>query len=138
MPELIGDIIYGSWKNGAAIFRDKKGFYIVDVDKNGEEYKNYCKGLQGWKYNNDDLLYLDKEKKKWITKKTSVTKKSNVTKKTSVTKKNETKKYKDRPSPPYPANDWCGKNKKGNDGNMYTSKPNKNGICRWVKYNTVK
>ena len=38
-----------------------------------------------------------------------------------------------RPSPSYPANDYCGKTKKGNDGNMYISKKNKNGICRWIK-----
>ena len=41
------------------------------------------------------------------------------------------KKYKDRKSPPYPANENCGKTMKGNDGNMYTSKPNKNNICSW-------
>lgn len=44
-----------------------------------------------------------------------------------------TKKYSKRPSPPFPANDFCGKKKKGNDGKMYISKPNKNGVCRWVK-----
>ena len=43
------------------------------------------------------------------------------------------KKYRERPSPPYPANDYCGKRKKGNDGLYYISKPNKNGVCRWVK-----
>lgn len=43
------------------------------------------------------------------------------------------KKYRERPSPPYPANDFCDKRKKGNDGLFYISKPNKNGICRWVK-----
>lgn len=45
----------------------------------------------------------------------------------------KTNKKLNRPSPSYPANDYCGKNKKGNDGNMYTSIKNKNGICRWVK-----
>lgn len=44
-----------------------------------------------------------------------------------------TKKYAKRVSPPFPANDFCGKKKKGNDGKMYISKPNKNGVCRWVK-----
>jgi hypothetical protein len=44
-----------------------------------------------------------------------------------------TKKYTKRTSPPFPANDFCGKKKKGNDGKMYLSKPNKNGICRWIK-----
>jgi len=43
------------------------------------------------------------------------------------------KKYTTRKSPPYPANEYCGKRKRGNDGKMYLSKPNKNGVCRWVK-----
>lgn len=43
------------------------------------------------------------------------------------------KKYRERPSPPFPANDFCGKRKKGNDGTFYVSKPNKNGVCRWIK-----
>jgi len=41
------------------------------------------------------------------------------------------KKYLLRPSPPFPANDHCGEIKKGNDGNMYISVPDKNKICRW-------
>jgi len=45
----------------------------------------------------------------------------------------KTKEKLNRPSPSYPANNYCGKTKKGNDGNMYISKKNKNGICRWVK-----
>lgn len=43
------------------------------------------------------------------------------------------KKYKTRKSPPYPANENCGKIMKGNDGNMYISKPNKNNVCSWKK-----
>ena len=43
------------------------------------------------------------------------------------------KKYKNRKSPPYPANENCNKKMKGNDGNMYISKPNKNNICSWKK-----
>lgn len=43
------------------------------------------------------------------------------------------KKYLTRDSPPYPANDYCGKKKPGNDGLMYISKPDKNGICKWIK-----
>ncbi len=38
-----------------------------------------------------------------------------------------------RPSPTESATLYCGKKKKGNDGHMYLSKPNKNGVCRWVK-----
>jgi len=41
------------------------------------------------------------------------------------------KKYASRKSPPYPANQNCGKKMKGNDGNLYESKININGICSW-------
>lgn len=42
-----------------------------------------------------------------------------------------TAKYTSRPSPPYPANNCCGRHIKGNDGNMYTSVKNSAGICAW-------
>ena len=42
-------------------------------------------------------------------------------------------KYAGRPSPPYPANQCCGEVMRGNDGNMYVSKADKNGTCRWQK-----
>lgn len=48
-------------------------------------------------------------------------------------KKLTLKKYRNRKSPPYPANDYCNKKKKGNDGFMYISKPNKNKVCSWKK-----
>ncbi len=38
-----------------------------------------------------------------------------------------------RPSPTESATLYCGKRKKGNDGHMYLSKPNKKGVCRWIK-----
>ena len=41
------------------------------------------------------------------------------------------KKYLLRDSPPYPANEYCGETKKGNDGNKYKSVPDKNNVCRW-------
>ena len=43
------------------------------------------------------------------------------------------KKYATRKSPPYSANNFCGKKMKGNDGEMYESKINVNGICSWKK-----
>jgi hypothetical protein len=43
------------------------------------------------------------------------------------------KKYATRDSPPLPANEHCGETKKGNDGKLYTSVPDKNKICRWKK-----
>lgn len=45
----------------------------------------------------------------------------------------KTKKYRLRDSPPYSATDCPGKTMKGNDGFMYTSKADKNGIYKWVK-----
>jgi hypothetical protein len=43
------------------------------------------------------------------------------------------KKYKNRNSPPYPANKNCNKEMIGNDGNRYISKPNINNVCSWKK-----
>lgn len=45
-----------------------------------------------------------------------------------------TKKYQTRDSPPYKANDYCGRKKRGNDGNWWISEPDYRGICRWQKY----
>jgi len=44
------------------------------------------------------------------------------------------KKYTDRPSPPYPANECCGEIMQGNDGNRYISVADIRGICRWKPY----
>ena len=52
-------------------------------------------------------------------------------KKKNITRKLD-KKYLTRNSPPYPANEHCGETKKGNDGKMYISKPDKNNVCRWI------
>jgi len=41
-------------------------------------------------------------------------------------------KYISRDSPPYPANKCRNEIKEGNDGNIYQSKSNKNGVYRWV------
>jgi len=57
-------------------------------------------------------------------------------KKHNVTRKID-KKYLTRDSPPYPANMHCGEIKKGNDGNMYQSIPDKNKICRWKQMGPV-
>ena len=43
-----------------------------------------------------------------------------------------TKKYSTRKSPPYPANEYCGKVKKGNDNKMYiSSMVGKQRSCTW-------
>lgn len=46
------------------------------------------------------------------------------------------KKYINRPSPPRPANDPGCRDQilRGNDGLLYASVPNKNGVYRWVKF----
>lgn len=43
-----------------------------------------------------------------------------------------TKKYMERGSPPYPANNCGGQTRMGNDGNMWHSKKAANGVHRWV------
>ena len=55
------------------------------------------------------------------------------TKTKTINNKKTQKKYTDRKSPPYSANYYCNKKKKGNDGLMYISKPNKNKVCSWKK-----
>ena len=42
-------------------------------------------------------------------------------------------KYRNRPSPAFPANECCDKTMKGNDGLMYKSVRNKKGICTWKR-----
>ena len=44
------------------------------------------------------------------------------------------KKYIERPSPPYSANECEGQIKKGYDGNKWISISNEIGVCRWIKY----
>lgn len=72
-------------------------------------------------------LGLTKEQRKNITEKIK-----SMSKRDAINQHNKTlKKYKNRKSPPYPANENCNKKMKGNDGNMYISKPNKNNVCSW-------
>ena len=52
-------------------------------------------------------------------------------------KLNKTK-YVFRNSPPYSANKCKSKKKKGNDGKLYISEPDKNGIYKWVIINKNK
>jgi hypothetical protein len=74
-------------------------------------------------------LQLNKTQRKALTKKIK-----EVSKRNAINMHSKTlKKYKTRNSPPHPANKNCNKTMKGNDGNMYTSKPNKNNICSWKK-----
>ena len=74
-------------------------------------------------------LGLNKQQRKNLTNKIK-----SVSGRTAINNHSKTlKKYKDRKSPPYPANENCNKKMKGNDGKMYISKSNKNNICSWKK-----
>ena len=96
--------------------------------------KDTCKSvwLRNIKYalkTKSNPLKLNSFQRKSLTKKMK-----SVSGKNSVNKHSATlKKYKNRKSPPYPANDNCNKKMKGNDGLLYISKPNKNNICSWKK-----
>jgi hypothetical protein len=74
-------------------------------------------------------LKLTSGERKTMTQKIKEVSKRNATKEHSKT----LKKYKDRPSPPYPANKHCGEKMKGNDGNIYESNVNVNNVCSWKK-----
>ena len=58
-----------------------------------------------------------------------------VEKKSRGCTQQKAKKYMDRPSPAFPANECCGQTKLGNDGDMYVSRADKNGRCSWKKLN---
>ena len=39
-----------------------------------------------------------------------------------------------RPSPSLPAQSFCGSVRRGNDGNLWESREDRNGVCRWRRY----
>lgn len=101
---------------------------------------NECPGAK--KIGNDGLWYESRPDKnnvhRWYkvpTKGVQQEKRKPQEKKTGCVKQT-TAKYAKRKSPPFPANECCGKRKKGNDGTMYVSVPDKNNVCRWKKVST--
>lgn len=67
--------VFGSWKNGSDIYKDKNGFFIIDYNpQKNLEFKNYIKSLK---------KYINKESNKKKSK--SKTKLKNIKK--SKTKK---------------------------------------------------
>ncbi len=112
-------------------FIDKKqAFRLLDMMMKGTCVGN-CR--QGWLRNigyalktHTNPLHLTAEEHQKMTAKLAEVKKSRP----KMTRK-IAKKYLIRDSPPYPANDNCGKTMRGYDGKMYTSVPDKNGVCRW-------
>ncbi len=44
---LVGSVVYGSWRDGSDVFKDKKGYYVVHLDtKEDKFYKRYLKGFK--------------------------------------------------------------------------------------------
>jgi hypothetical protein len=64
---LIGKVSYGSWNDGSDIFKDSKGYYVVQYNpQKEEEYKKY---LPRWKpVKNTVKLCLKNKKWKRCTK----------------------------------------------------------------------
>lgn len=74
-------------------------------------------------------LKLNKTQRKSLTEKIK-----SVSGRNSINNHKKTlKKYKNRKSPPYPANLNCNKTMVGNDGCKYVSVANKNNVCSWKK-----
>ena len=98
------------------------------------KFKGTCKSvwIRNIKYalkTKTNPLGLNKQQRKIMTEKIK-----SVSGKDAINQHSKTlKKYKNRLSPPYPANENCNKTMKGNDGKMYISQPNKNNICSWKK-----
>ena len=74
-----------------------------------------------------------KTKRKTKYKRKTKRKTKSKTKSLGKCEKSNLKKYRSRPGPPYPAQNCKNKSKKGNDGEVYRSSPNKNGIFTWKK-----
>jgi len=57
--------IYGTWRDGAAIFKNRTGYFIYKWNmKQQKEYKKY---LKTWKPKpSPTRLVLDPKKKKWV------------------------------------------------------------------------
>jgi hypothetical protein len=73
--------------------------------------------------------------KKSAAKKSPVKKVEKKEKKSLGCTRQTSKKYSDRSSPPFPANECCDQEMVGNDGSMYVSRADKNGRCAWKKVN---
>ena len=63
-----GKIVYGSWKDGSDIYKDKKGYYIIQWNpKTRLDYKKYLS--TSWKPTNVNKSKKNKRKTRRATKK---------------------------------------------------------------------
>ena len=109
----------------------KQAFEILD---HMEEGKCVASCRQVWlrniqyalKTKTNPLHLTSTERKRMTAKIRDVKSKKATTRKVAA-------KYLTRDSPPFPANEHCGETKKGNDGKLYKSVPDKNKVCHWKK-----
>ena len=106
-----------------AVKKGPKGGYYYEKGSGKKKEKRYLSFTQKQDLN----LKQDKSGKR-----SPIKKKSPVKKKRGCPLQ-ATKKYRERMSPAYPANECCDQIKFGKDGLEYISKADKNGVCRWTK-----
>ena len=67
-PKVNGKIVYDSWSDGSDVYKDSKGYYIIQWDNvKNAEYKKYLP--KSWKPAPPDSSSLKKTKKVKKTKK---------------------------------------------------------------------
>ncbi len=64
MVKVFGKVVYGSWKDGSDIYKDSKGYFVMQWDAEKDaEYKKY---LPSWKpAANAPKMRFDTKKQKW-------------------------------------------------------------------------
>jgi hypothetical protein len=82
---LAGKVIYGSWKDGSDIYKDVKGYYVVQWNPVTE--KEYKKHLKGWKPTPETrLLCRDSKKVYFCNTKTKKSNKGKTNKRKTIRK----------------------------------------------------
>ena len=98
------------------------------------EFREKLAFLHGKRIGKEATVVNKKKSKIASKKKSKIASKKRASKKSSrqYSVKPLPAKYYSRPSPPFPANDYQGKTKRGNDKRQYVSVPNKNDVYRWI------
>ena len=76
-------VVYGSWNDGSDIYKDKKGFFVVQWNPHTEnEYKKYLRGFKPTNRNEleKELARIRSKTKRRQSKKHRTTKKSHAKK----------------------------------------------------------
>ena len=118
----------------------KKSVRTGYVYKNGRKYvSGYYRGLQKLSSSSEAAYVADKALQNALKTETALMCKDGVCRKTTPRGcvRQYTKKYMERPSPPYPASECIGTIKVGNDGNLYISKQYASGEGRWILHKNL-